>query len=495
VFNVTVGGKSVPASDVKITKILNDYWTADFKVPNLSEYRDIIGTTEKDVIIKLSGVTKFTGKLTIPKLKSDTIECYCLDSVQRAMEKASFTGQYAAVAVNTIMTAICAAAGVTWGSNITYNRNLQFNDALCLYAAIIVCIHCGTSGTESTPLDWWTDATKIYIGQKGSSKGTISLAGVGEKTTDYEKMKSKVTSRAWNTSGTELTYSKGSGADEYTFKDKNIYQTLSDLKDSQKQITYRMYLKRTEPIIKVPAKIDILVWEEKELDVGDTITVVDEQTVLDGSYRIARAVIKEGMVDVDLVSTTPFNELLPDLAADPQADPSETNLPATASPGEGVVAANASLSWNQKNCPDTQFTDLLTTPFNIPNEDIDVLFIRVTLRDKRAIGNYLWGTVRITVFKSPTTYYLPNGTTGVVLYGPMPRAQAGSYGTSYITVSIPRNVKGGSIGVEWKPAVGRGGDYDCDVIIWGHAPHTHAIVDAKHENVMTDKRQVAREEL
>lgn len=359
-WEVTIAGTVVSAQDIKITKILNNLWTADFVIPNTDENRELLGTAIKAAVIKLNDVQRFSGQLTNPTVETDRILCHCLDTVQYKMDLKPFTGQYNGIAVNTIASDICAAADVTWGSNITYTRYLQFKQASCLYSGIVLVAHCGTDELgASTPLDWWTDETKFYIGQRGSVKGEVALVEIGQKTVDYSKIKDRVDYACWTTDGIERNGWAGqSGGTQKLFrKNRNFYATVwgaSPQCRTPDQWAYRLYLKLNEPIVRIPVKIDIVEWDDKDLDVGDSVTVDSPNLGLSGSYRIMKAIITEDMVVADLVKAehSLVDEFLPDLGSDEQADSALTNASVgSATTGAGVQSGSTGVS-NQSTVAD-----------------------------------------------------------------------------------------------------------------------------------------------
>jgi len=133
---------------VKLSEELNGHEEITFRLPNSSANRTFV-ETNKRVRVKFNGAVLWTGMLYAPVYGEDMIDCVCYNECYERMKAKDFTGEYSATAANTILSAICSAAGVTAGECPTTTVSVRFKRALCFDAAVFL--------SDVTNKDFWSD--------------------------------------------------------------------------------------------------------------------------------------------------------------------------------------------------------------------------------------------------------------------------------------------------------------------------------------------------
>jgi len=133
---------------VKLSEELNGHEELTFRLPNTSGNRTFV-ETDKRVRVKFNATVLWTGMLYAPVYGEDIIDCVCYNECYERMKAKDFTGEYINTAANTILSAICSAAGVTAGECPTTVISVRFKRALCLDAAVFL--------SDVTNKDFWSD--------------------------------------------------------------------------------------------------------------------------------------------------------------------------------------------------------------------------------------------------------------------------------------------------------------------------------------------------
>jgi len=124
-FTVTIDGKIVPATNVRIIKTLNDVTSASFQIPNTDENRELI-TSDKIVEISFESTLLFKGLLSNPNVSDDVITCTARDYIASKLSRKLYerSGSYEVSWENerydVILSDICDCAGVEYGPGKPY---------------------------------------------------------------------------------------------------------------------------------------------------------------------------------------------------------------------------------------------------------------------------------------------------------------------------------------------------------------------------------------
>jgi hypothetical protein len=185
-----------------------------FDLPNTSANRAIVQALPYvqclfggSLIFPLANQLAVVGGL---KYSTTTVEVTAYNAVFAKMSQASqtITAAYTGVAANTILAAICTAAGVTAGACPTFAVSIKFNNANCFKAAQDLAAACG--------LDYWADGNGFNIGTRDSTVQTLGYVGSNSKRgLDYTKTVDTVIVRGVDNTGAAIqgvAYSSGFSA-------------------------------------------------------------------------------------------------------------------------------------------------------------------------------------------------------------------------------------------------------------------------------------------
>jgi len=476
-WTVKIAGTTVDVQNLKIEKELNNLWKASFNMDNHPDNRELLKTELPDVTIDLERRRILTGKLVSPELHHDHIKCDVLDKIQYLMDRKLYTKNWGEIAVNTIMTDICSTAGVNWESDITYTRSLRFKKASCLYAAIIVALHCGMFEPPTSPLDWFTTETGIKFGIYQRERPKIDIVDIGHKRIDWQHQKDVVTVIGWKEDGTEVSVSQGTGDREYEFRDRNWRDPVSY---GLEQFCTRLYLRMNKPIAHVPIKVTLETILDDDIRVGDLVTVKDLQLDLDDKFRIAKITYGDVIAGLDLVKPELgiVDELIPQIGADPQPEPALSRV-AVRLPTSEIVMPAGSIPDPWENLPIVPEywydVDSVTV-----TDDTDRFYIFATLKRLKDVNKVsIRGDVYVRV--TDGTNYWPNETGFKYRYD-------GQVSSSVIIV-IPENVNGKTLTIQMFTTVPEAAYIDVECHYHGTSPHEHGLDDFRHQNIMSDKRR------
>lgn len=329
----------------KVVEELDGHEEALIDIPNTLENQELVAT-DQDVIITLGGETVFTGRLTGATFHEDKLRCIIYNKCFEQMDRNIFTGTYDAVAANTILAAICTAAGVTAGTCPTTALSLRFVKASCLDAAIYLA-YCLNKDFWSSDLTFNIDTAS----GKGSDQGSISVLAVGYRAIDRSKLRNKVFVRGFDKNGNPIEGSAQDGAGDrpiaFFERQATDIATLNGiaakkLADLKQEVS--------------GSKVTTTIAECASFHSGDSVTLSDQLRKLEGSYRIFKITKKTAYVELDLdrISASPsdllkgrFKDLeslgiypTPDLDSPPGPPATPANVLATGQPH------NVLLTWD-----------------------------------------------------------------------------------------------------------------------------------------------------
>ena len=118
----------------QIVDELNGQLELDFIIPNTSANMTFVQINQQVQLLWGSTII-FSGLLMAYTATFTQITCTVYNNTFEVMQKRQITGTYNNVAANTVLSAICAASGMTAGSCPTTAVSIQFNSTDCLTAA------------------------------------------------------------------------------------------------------------------------------------------------------------------------------------------------------------------------------------------------------------------------------------------------------------------------------------------------------------------------
>ena len=142
---------------------LNGQLELDFIIPNTSANLTFVQSNQQVQLLWGSTVI-FSGLLMAYTATFTQITCTVYNNTFEVMQKRQITGAYNNVAANTVLSAICSAAGMTAGSCPITAVSIQFNSTDCLTAAqnLAALLNQNVYNTGST----------VIIGVKGNQTPT-----------------------------------------------------------------------------------------------------------------------------------------------------------------------------------------------------------------------------------------------------------------------------------------------------------------------------------
>ena len=303
----------------KIIQELNGHEEATFKIANNETNRNIVASDRK-VKILYDSTVQFKGLLTAPQYGLPTIKCICYNECYVKMNAKDFTHEYSNVPASTILSDICAAAGVVAGScpsgGTSYSAkdvlqytgypiakdvvlrpfptgvgiSVRFKRAMCWDAAVFLA--------RAVNADFWTDEDaygnpRFNIGTRGSSKGSVTPISWPDRGIDRSKKRDKVVIRGVDSDGNEIEGSAGTGANVAVFTEKKASDvaTLNNL-----AARTLAELNKESSGVKLP----VVVSTAYNLFPGDTVTLNNPSLNLVGDFRIWKVTKYVTKADVEV---------------------------------------------------------------------------------------------------------------------------------------------------------------------------------------------------
>ena len=269
-----------------------------FKIPNDTANQALMPVdiaSEKDIRIRWDSTVVWTGIWTGGDMKGDWIECTSYDKVMLTMERKDITAEYFEISAATILTAICAAAGVTanfdasgFPGSTAPIISVRFSYTKCSDAAKYLAEACDG--------DWWTSSgTTFNIDQeRTATTRAVTVLGVSRSGFDSGKVYDKIRVVAVNDEGLEVVGTYGAGTNVHTFRTQKAYDasTLTN-------IAKRKYDSINEP--SSGSSIEIILTDGYDLYPGDYITVTNAYYKLSGNNRIWKISKKNNKILADLI--------------------------------------------------------------------------------------------------------------------------------------------------------------------------------------------------
>ncbi len=202
-----------------------------FDLPNTAANRVIVQSLpfvqclfNGTLIFSLCNMGAVVGELQYSPSKIQ-VTAYNAVFVKMSQASGTITQVYNATAANSILAAICSAAGVPAGACPTFAVSITFNSANCLKAAQYLAAACG--------LDYWADGNGFNIGTRDSTLHTLGWCDDNSKRgLDYSKTVDYVVVNGVDAGGLAIQGTAGTpGGSVATFTEKKACDsaTLSNV--------------------------------------------------------------------------------------------------------------------------------------------------------------------------------------------------------------------------------------------------------------------------
>lgn len=273
----------------KIPQELNGHEEATFRIANTVANRAIVASDRK-VKILFDSTVQFKGVLSAPQYGLTTISCLCYNECYMKMNAKDFTNTYVNIPANTILTAICGAAGVVAGSCPTTAVSVRFRRTICWDAATFLA--------KAVNKDFWCDEDgsgnpRFNIGDLGSAKGAVTPISWPDRGIDRSKKRDKVVIRGVDSDGVEIEGTAGAGTNIAVFTEKKA-SDVSTLNNIAAQKLAE--LNKNSSGVKLPVVISV----SYNLFPGDTITLNNLTLNLVGDFRIWKTTKYVTTADVEV---------------------------------------------------------------------------------------------------------------------------------------------------------------------------------------------------
>jgi hypothetical protein len=251
---------------------LNGHEEATITLANTSANRALVAAN-KTVRVSYDTNVIFTGQLAALDYGSTRLKCVLYNECYEAMKRKTITADYSnGEQADIILAAICAAAGVTAGACPSTSVALNFDDAECFAAAVLLAKTLNT--------DYSASGTTFTIAARGSLK-TVTNYQIRNRGVDRAKQRDKVRVRGVDYSGLAIVGEAGTGDNVRVYVEKKVTdgESLNTLA--------QFYLDELNTESK-GAPIVTSIAEGYDFHPGDTLAITNPTYALDGTYPIIR---------------------------------------------------------------------------------------------------------------------------------------------------------------------------------------------------------------
>jgi hypothetical protein len=290
-FNGTVWVTKADAGLDQIIDELNGQLQLDFILPNTPANFTFI-QSDQQVQILWGSTSVFSGLLRAYRAEFTKLTCTVYNNTFEQMKKRQITGKYNTQAANTVLSAICSAAGLTAGSCPTTQVSVQFNATDCYTAALNLANILG--------LNLYNIGTTVNIAVKGNQTPTaLTIDASSNVSIDRSKAGyDGVVIRGVDQAGSPITGSAGNTGAGYNVKTLTNKVAMSQASLNSLASSYLQSLQQTNS--GSPLECDIS--QAALLGSGDLITVSNGGAFgLSGSYEVYRITKTLSKATVEIV--------------------------------------------------------------------------------------------------------------------------------------------------------------------------------------------------
>jgi len=181
-----------------------------------------------------------------------------------------------------------------------YESKLQWISAVAK-----ACKYVYSGNTYSC--DWWIDtAGGVHIKQeRGSARGVLNLTDALERELDFAGIQNAAYGSGYGDGINQLSAVKTNAASVATYNSREVrkidrrFMKQAALDDEMQEHVDT----HSNPVESIPCSITTADWYGLGLSVGDTVTISDETTGIDGTYRIKRATITPVITVIEITNT------------------------------------------------------------------------------------------------------------------------------------------------------------------------------------------------
>lgn len=321
-YQAYLGTEKLGLVDITFSKELNQVTQFNAVFSNTVQNRNIISDNIDSILyIYRNDIKIFEGKINYDKIRynittikidgySKYIELhyqfFSRDQDQYDIRRVQFDN----IAANTILGYVLDGTSYTIAECPStlislrgeYETKLQWISAIAK-----ACKYTVNEKTYSN--DFWIDISDgVHIAQqRGSDKGVLNFTEEVEREIDYSEIQNTAYGLGYG-DGINQTSSIKTNADSVTtYGEREIvvidrkFQEQTALDDEMQEYADA----HAEPIEEIPCKISTWEWYNLDLEIGDSVTLYNENTGINGSYRIKKSTIGTIYTTLDITNTIP----------------------------------------------------------------------------------------------------------------------------------------------------------------------------------------------
>ena len=321
-YTAILGTTTIPISDIRIIEKLNQISSFRVIIANTTDNRTIISANIGSTLyIYRDDILVFSGRIDVDKIRYTQIEIilsgyaayidlhfefFNKDQGQYDIRRVQFDN----IAANTILGYVLTGTSYSVSECPTTLISLrgEYESQLQWISAIAKACKYVTGGNTYS-CDWWIDSTDaVHIKQsKGSAKGTPNLTESLQRELDYANIQNTAYGLGYGDGINQLQTVKSNTASVTAYSAREIskidrrFQKQASLDNEMQEHADA----HAEPVETVPCEISTWDWYDLDLETGDTVTLKDEITGIDGSYRIKKANIGAAYTQLDITNIVP----------------------------------------------------------------------------------------------------------------------------------------------------------------------------------------------
>jgi hypothetical protein len=321
-YQAYLGTEKLGLVDITFSKELNQVTQFNAVFSNTVQNRNIISDNIDSILyIYRNDIKIFEGKINYDKIRYNitTIEIdgyskyielhyqfFSRDQDQYDIRRVQFDN----IAANTILGYVLDGTSYTIAECPStlislrgeYETKLQWISAIAK-----ACKYTVNEKTYSN--DFWIDISDgVHIAQqRGSDKGVLNFTEEVEREINYSEIQNTAYGLGYG-DGINQTSSIKTNADSVTtYGEREIvvidrkFQEQTALDDEMQEYADA----HAEPIEEIPCKISTWEWYNLDLEIGDSVTLYNENTGINGSYRIKKSTIGTIYTTLDITNTIP----------------------------------------------------------------------------------------------------------------------------------------------------------------------------------------------
>lgn len=321
-YSAILGTTVIGLVDIPITEELNQVPAFTATIANTTENRETVSANISSTLyIYRDNSEVFRGLINVDKIQYTQTKIimsgyashidlhfvfFSKDQSQYDIRRVQFDN----IAANTILGYVLNGTGYSVSECPTTQISLrgEYETKLQWIAAIAkACKY--VSGSNTYSCDWWIETSgAVHIKQsRGSAKGVLNLTETLERELDYGYIQNTAYGLGYADGINQLQTVKSNAASISAYGVREIVK-IDRRFQKQTAIDNEMQERadaHADPVETVPCEIATWDWYNLNLEVGDTVTLEDETTGIDGSYRIQKANIGVVYTQLNITNIVP----------------------------------------------------------------------------------------------------------------------------------------------------------------------------------------------